>query len=200
MHQTNCTHTPQLFSLTSPEERHVSGLRYTLPITFLSFLDERHLEMWTTLFENGFDARRRFQSFDDLFISGPHPLSNIFYLLQSIAPGMLLVVRAKHIDQVGQTEYVRALPSESWVNDHGDVLMSVLGGIEEYHSLLRATTDDGKLCSETCDSRWVDSSSLGLDDGFISDDDARYEWDSDWNPDYTACGSDCGYCGHCEYP
>ena len=47
---------------------------------------------------------------NDFFIDSAPPLSNLFYLLQTFLPGMLLVYRIDELDDVGEIEGIRALP------------------------------------------------------------------------------------------
>jgi hypothetical protein len=140
-----------------------------------------NLQMWKTAFETGFDARRPSRSSKDLFISGPTPLSDIFYLLQCMAPGMLLLVRIDDIDERGEIEYARALPRESWVVSHTDVLSTILGS-DAYRVLLDASRDRSKSFKESWISQWE-----------------PYPDEEGSELDYTACGLECGYCGRCDY-
>ncbi|KAF8492130.1 hypothetical protein JB92DRAFT_3004296 [Gautieria morchelliformis] len=170
----------KIFSLI-PQERRGSGFNISLPSTFSSFMEATNLQMWKTVFE-AFDARRPSRSNNDLFISGPTPLSDIFYLLQCMAPGMLLLVRIDEYDEVGEKESVRALPRESWVVSHADVLNTILGGIGAYKALLDASRDRSKSFKESWISHWEPYADV-----------------EDRELDYTACGLECGYCGHCDY-
>ena len=188
-----------------------SGLRYTLPSTFSSFLNapEGDSDLWEMLFDCAFDAR---SSSEHLHMPGRHPFSEISYMLQCIAPGMFLLVRMDDTDDIGEIEYDYALPNPSWVTDHADVLVTVLGGIDSYQVLLAASESKSRTESEITRLRdgQEDESDPHGDDQYNEYDDTNwcYHLDRHYHSDgsdssfkdLTACGSDCGYCGHCEYP
>ena len=68
-------------------------VRLSLPLHFTSFIGEAK-GTWQKMFEHGcFNAARRHGSNTTLFIDSPGPVADIFYLLQILAPGMLLIVR-----------------------------------------------------------------------------------------------------------
>jgi hypothetical protein len=150
--------------------------------------------MWKKMFENNdsFNARRREGSNSTLFIDSLAPISDILYVLQTLAPGMLLIVRVDEYDDSGEAQTTRALPSEEWVKDHEVVLEHVLGSKQRYQELLAAVTAGSK----SFQTEWISS----YHDPY--DDDSTYYtnmWGQREPLDYTACGSECGYCGRCDY-
>jgi hypothetical protein len=183
--------------LHDPRSNSSSGqLRIFLPISFQSFLHMPDHQRWSKLFTDSrvFDARRPTRGDNDLFIDGPSPLSDMFYLLQIIYPGMLLIYRIDEIDDVGENETIRALPRKDWVQQHDILLKDVLGGAEKYDNILQAAGDSSRSFRSELISRW---------DGYDArdDDDAYYTsiWGEREVKDYAACGIECGYCGTCEY-
>jgi hypothetical protein len=165
-----------------------------LPLSFASFLDEAKNEMWTRMFENSqlFDAKRQNKENSTLFIDSLTSISDVFYLLQILAPGMLLIIRVDEIDEAGEIETARALPSAEWVKDHESILQHVLGSEQRYQSLAAVAADDSK----SFQTDWISSYPL-------YDDSDRDFYTNPWGVreplDYTACDSDCGFCGGCEY-
>jgi len=150
------------------------------------------------------------QKIGTLHIDGPTPLSDIFYLLQALCPGMVLIVCINEIDEDGEVEKTtRALPSKEWVKDHDTMLQHVLGSEQRYESLLAAATDRSKSFKD--DTRYENDRS---DDDYPYDDYPDNHYSDDDNSDdlhytnrwgvrepldYTACGLACGYCGQCDY-
>ncbi|KAF8492129.1 hypothetical protein JB92DRAFT_1246481 [Gautieria morchelliformis] len=212
-----------LFSLSSPESCESALLSF--PTTFSSFVDPADSHMWKALFEQVFHAAQSQLSPDiDFFSTGPHPLCSMLYLLQCIAPGMLLLSRVRHFDE-DEGEYIRILPGESWVDSHTDMLTTVLGTTTAYDQLLDASSDEDRsffkedLLSELDCHGFAEGSGLeqthtwhgfmqlgygGLDDDYFEDGDVWSSSDDVWDvgsaQDFTACSAeDCGYCGHCEY-
>lgn len=113
---------------------------FCLPKTWTSFLDPVALKFWTLQFRFGvFDAQCPAGQDNDLYMSGPIPLSDIFYLFQSVAPGMLVIARVDKSDNTGERECVRALPRQGWVENHHQLLEYVLGSIDAYEALLDAS-------------------------------------------------------------
>jgi len=166
-----------------------------LPLSFASFLDKAKNEMWRRMFQDSclFDARRQNKDSHTLFVDSLTPISDIFYLLQILAPGMLLIVRMDEIDDFGEEETARALPSAQWVKDHEAILQKVLGNKQNYELLIDVAADFSKGFQ-------TDWTAYPSDDP--SDDDDFYytnSWGARQPLDYQACGSDCGYCGRCEY-
>lgn len=166
-----------------------------LPLTFSSFLDDNNKETWGRMFGNHclFDPRRQNRSNASLFIDSPTPMSDIFYLLQTLTPGMLLIAREDDIDEVGELLTTRALPSVGWVKDHQVMLEIVFGSEERYQKLLAAVTGPG-LSPKSFHEEWVTR--------YDYDDDSAYYtniWGQREVLDYTACDQECGNCGRCDY-
>jgi len=148
------------------------------------------------MFENiyCFEARRHNRDSSTLFIDSLTPISDIFYVLQTLAPGMLLIIRIDDIDDHGESQTTRVLPSEEWVKDHEEMLEHVLGSKQRFHELLAAVTTRSKSFKE----EWI--TLYDCHDSY--DDDSTYYtnmWGQREPLDHTACGSDCGYCGRCDY-
>lgn len=139
-----------------------------------------------------FDAKRHRRENSTLFIDTLKPISDIFYLLQTIAPGMLLIIREDEYDDMGEHETARALPSGTWVEEHQSILENILGR-DRYNLLVGAAADGNKSFR----GRWIsryDSYDDDSDDGYYTN-----AWGVREPMDFTACDSECGYCGRCEY-
>ena len=152
--------------------------------------------MWQEMFEHGwlFNARRH-GSNTTLFIDSPGPVADIFYLLQILAPGMLLIVRVDEYDDICENETARVLPSEEWLKKHQSVLGDVLGNNQRFELLSNAAADFAKsFRRETIVDYLHPESNWNDDDNYYTN-----AWGSRYFKDYTACGDDCGYCGRCEY-
>ena len=149
--------------------------------------------MWSQMFEDTylFQALRKNRDNHTLFIDSLRPVSDIFYMLQILAPGMLLIVRVDDIDDLGELQTTRALPSKEWVIDHNLIIEHVLGSKQRYQTLLAATTD----ASKSFQTEMISSYDYPSDDGDYYTD----LWGQRQQLDYTACGQDCGYCGRCDY-
>ena len=154
----------------------------------------------------------RYIKLQDLYIDAPAPIADMFYMLQCIAPGMLSIVLpgelevgdyvADDIDDYSECETVRALPQKTWVDEHEETLVHVLGGEERFAALAAAA--ESVTIKHIVNIR--ESSSPDSYQGYqdLSDDDGweRRSWDrrSSSPQDFTACSlEDCGYCGHCMY-
>ena len=74
----------------------------------------------------------------------PGPVADIFYLLQILAPGMLLIVRVDEYDDICENETARVLPSEEWLKKHQSVLGDVLGNNHRFELLSNAAADFAK--------------------------------------------------------
>lgn len=161
------------------------------------------------MFEHGcFNAARRHGSNTTLFIDSPGPVADIFYLLQILAPGMLLIVRVDERNDGDENETTRVLPSEEWLKEHQSVLGDVLDNNQTFELLSSAAADFAKsFRQETIyvpEPSWKEDARCCLDDdddNIWMDDDNYYTtaWGSRSAKDYTACDSDCGFCGRCEY-
>jgi hypothetical protein len=149
--------------------------RLLLPLSFASFLDALKSKIWDRMFGQRIFVAKRPNN--DFFIDSAPPLSDLFYLLQTFLPGMLLVYCIDDMDDVGEIEAVRALPCPAWIKTHKELLETIFGG-QRYDTLLKAAASTGYK-SETISS---------------------YEPDEDDKmKDLTACDQECGYCGHCVY-
>jgi len=159
--------------------------RMLLPSSFASFLDASKSKIWDSMFGGHIFVAKR--PGNDFFIDSAPPLSDLFYLLQTFLPGMLLVYRIDDIDDVGEIEGVRALPCPAWVETHKGLLQTIFGG-QRYDTLLKAAGSTGYK-SETISYQPYD------------DDNDYYVNDYGWREmkDFTACDQECSYCGRCEY-
>lgn len=158
-------------------------------------------------FETGvFEAKRPSLTNNDLYISGPTVLSDIFYLFQSIAPGMLVIAsRIGQLEDMDDMEYLRALPRESWIIENALMLKQILGTTASYDALLDASRDQEKAFATSWVSPWDDDGSDCRSTGSGPIDD---EWDDteyDWPPQQQAmkttawtCNSECGGCSQCD--
>jgi len=152
---------------------HTVEQRLLLPSSFTSFLDTSKTEKWNNMFGRIFDAKRPTRSSGDFFVSSVPPLSDIFYLLQTFLPGMLLIYRI-------------------------DDLLQTIFGEKRYDSLLGAARDYAKAYNVT-----MISSYWSYSDSYDDDQDDDHYYTNSYGlraeRDYQACDSDCGYCGTCEY-
>jgi hypothetical protein len=156
-------------------------------------------------FEMGvFEAERPSLSENDFYISGPTVLSDIFYLFQSIAPGMLVIAgRIGKLEDMGEMEWVRALPRESWIIEHAQILQYILGGADAYEGLLHASRDQERAFTVSWISPWDEDESDCRSTGSRADDD---DWDTDYGPPHPqprnatalTCTSECGGCSRCD--
>ena len=160
--------------------------RLLLPLSFASFLDPSKSKMWDIMFTRFIFKAKHPRN--DFFIDSAPPLSDLFYLLQTFLPGMLLVHRIDDLDDIGDVEGVRALPCPAWIETHKDLLLTIFGG-QRYDTLLKAAASTGYK-SETISyyPPYEDDSEYYVD---------AYGWRE--IKDFTACDKECGYCGGCEY-
>ena len=124
---------------------------------------------------------------NDFFIDSVPPLSDLFYLLQTFLPGMLLIHRIDDLDDRGDVEEVRALPCPAWIETHKDLLLAIFGG-QRYDTLLKAAASMA-FKSETIRYPLY----MNDNDYYVN----AYGWRV--IKDFTACDKECGYCGGCEY-
>lgn len=151
-----------------------------------------------------FEAKRLNASENDFFISGPSTLSDIFYIFQSIVPGMLVIAgRNGEADDMGEMEWVRAFPRQSWVTENAQMLKYVLGSTDAYQALLEASQDEERSFSVSWVNPWEDDSSDGRSTGSEYDDDdwdeGEYEWPRKPQTFDPSCGSECGGCSQCDF-
>lgn len=166
--------------------KNVKGDRVILPVLSKSFLRPGN-DTWKKTFCNAnrtFNASRAELGSGDLFIDSPAPLANIFHLLQMLQPGMLLI-HCTDIDDHKETEYTRSLPRLSWVREHKDTLVEVLGAGRHGRMLKAIQQGEGDSCKVTEHYE----SELEYDPSFED------PFDKDW----TMCHSDCDWCGRCAY-
>lgn len=113
----------------------------------------------------------------------------------------MLLIHYIDIDTNKETETTRSLPPLSWVQEKKDILAEALGA-ERYMKMLAAVQQGREqACKETVFYTRNESNSDG-DDYDYDDHDYHYSYDSDEGPgnDFAACsGSDCGWCGRCDY-
>jgi hypothetical protein len=159
--------------------------RLLLPSSFASFLDASKSKIWDSMFGGHIFIAKR--PGNDFFIDSVSPLSDLFYLLQTFLPGMLLVYRIDDIDDVGEIEGVRALPCPAWIETHKGLLHTIFGG-QRYDTLLKAAASTGYK-SETISYQPHEDDN----DYYVND------YGSREMKDFTACDRECGYCGRCEY-
>jgi hypothetical protein len=160
--------------------------RLLLPSSFTSFLDVSMTRTWNVMFADIFNAKR---GSDGLFIDSVPPISDIFYLLQTFLPGMLLIYRIDDIDDLEERETICALPRPVWIEEHQDLLQRLFGG-KRYDNLLEAARSKAYEINIISS---YDSGSYDDDDYYTNIYGQRVELD------YQACGLECGYCGTCEY-
>ena len=94
--------------------------RIILPNTFAHFLDVSKVNTWRKIFENPvtFNPVTNGKNHDiDLYIGSPPPIINIFYLLQVLAPGML-VINYEYQLHDADIKVSRLLPKEKWIEEH----------------------------------------------------------------------------------
>jgi len=186
-----------LFDLTYYNEE-----KLTLPSTFNAFLDASKEDTWRKIFTNSwaFLAAWKEDDENDLFVDSSPPLCNIFYLLQVLAPGML-VIRRGVIDDVSLRAVSRALPRKSWIEEHHNSLEEIIGSTGAMKALLIAAEDQNAIAYDA-ELETRKYFRRGRDHDHDSDDD-DYDY-NDWGDreeprDFTACSLECGYCGRCDY-
>ena len=103
---------------------------------------------------------------------------------------MFLIYRIDDIDDIGEIEIVRALPRPVWIKEHKDMLRTIFGETR-YDNLLDAASSKGQETT-TISSYW----------SYDDDNDNNYytnRYGQREEKDFTACDSECGYCGTCDY-
>jgi hypothetical protein len=124
------------------------------------------------------------------FIDEDKAITDIFYLLQCIIPGMLVIYRIDDIDDHGELETKQGIPPTAWIEEHHDVLKHILGGDGVYEKLRVASADPKKAQP----SEWISQYDYDNDNDYYVT-----SWGSREMKDFTACSSECGYCGSCDY-
>jgi len=121
---------PKTASTRSPQPRKQKLNNLILPTTFNHFLDMSKADLWREIFENPAifkaDRQSRNPETHDLFINSSRPLSNIFYLLQVLAPGML-VIFDQYQTHNANVKVSRMLPRANWIQRNDSVLSEVMG-------------------------------------------------------------------------
>jgi len=113
--------------------------RVILPKTFAHFLDISNANTWREIFENSatFNAIKKGKNRNlDLCIDSSPPLSNIFYLLQVLAPGMLVIYYEYQLRDA-DVKVSKLLPQAGWISVNILEFMSKADG----HGLLAAAED-----------------------------------------------------------
>jgi hypothetical protein len=154
----------------------------------------------------------------DIVFCQPTPLLDIFYLLQTILPGILTIsLNVVTSPDFEEQKIANAVPDCDWLETRKEFLKEVLGDTEKYDKILQAAwdyksiirKDDGDDEREPFnDSGDAESYDPGFSDvefydteSYNSDDDYYTTlWGTREPKDYTACSShDCGFCGMCDY-
>ena len=93
-----------------------------LPKKFACFLDVSKANTWRTVFENPSMLNPGINGTInklDLYIGSPRPISNIFYLLQVLAPGMLVIyIEYQLQDASADVKLSKVLPRASWIENN----------------------------------------------------------------------------------
>jgi len=113
-----------------PRKKKLNNL--ILPTTFNHFLDMSKANLWREIFENPaifIAARQSKAETHDLYINSSRPLSNIFYLLQVLAPGML-VISDQYQTHNADVKVSRMLPRANWIQRNGRMLNEVMGNMD----------------------------------------------------------------------
>ena len=147
-----------------------------LPASFDSFFDFSQGDNWGRMFRC-LNTKRESR----LYIDEPTPLADIFYLLQTLSPGMLVIYHIGEMDGVGKEERTSALPPITWVEEHKELLQSIFRDTGRYDNLLAASADGRGRAVEMISSY----------DDWTTNVYARR--------DFRVCGRYCGYCGYCAY-
>jgi hypothetical protein len=162
------------------------------------------------------------------YIDAPAPAVDIFFILQTICAGGLLLNCTTDPDAAAcgdsesgrhNVDYAfRCLPSKEWVQSHREMLARILDDEVYHHEIVKASQNSVVRIPYPFgdESMQMDPSARDSDEEFIRDDDGyggdyeMYGHDDDddyyinrWGmrepKDYTACDKECGYCGTCEY-
>ncbi|KDR72143.1 hypothetical protein GALMADRAFT_229240 [Galerina marginata CBS 339.88] len=201
-------------------------INLTLPLTFDAFLDTPKAKAWRTMFENTDVFKAVNQSGNnlnhDLYIDSSRALANIFFFLQILAPGMLVINHEYQLSDV-TVKVSKMLPRAHWIQKNFQTLnLTVTGGMD---ALLTAAKDQKAAFHEEKTAREQNDlprsspaaaatrttttttprhrnsrkkynySSRNSEARYVSDgmdDGTGYDW--------TACSKDsCAWCGRCQY-
>ncbi|KAF8574873.1 hypothetical protein K439DRAFT_803779 [Ramaria rubella] len=137
---------------------------------------------WERMFTYGcsVDAKRDNRDNRTLHIASPAPFADIFYLLQLLLPGMLVIYRVDEIDDSGEYKTVKILPPIAWIEKNEDALKSIFVAGDRWQEL-RAAAEKGANHEECI---------CSYNNHYDSDESVK---------DFTACDKECGYCGRCDY-
>ena len=94
--------------------------RIVLPNTFAHFFDVSKANTWREIFENPatFNPMRKGKHHNvDLYLGSPPPIINIFYLLQVLAPGMLVIFYEYQLHDA-DIKVSKLLPQANWIEEH----------------------------------------------------------------------------------
>ena len=144
-----CSLDQDWFHVSSPSSQPEPRGRTTdlrLPITFSSFLGDGY-NLNRALSDFRPVVKRLSSDKIELSISeDPAPLANIFYILQIIAPGMLGITYTYEYTGSGELEWSRVLPQPSWIQEHRDMLVKILGNLRKYEIALNASKEPTTRC------------------------------------------------------
>jgi len=209
--------TPVLFALERPAEAVHQLPNIALPVDVDDFFIDESFDDWRSMFELGFSCGTQEISPDgteQYYIKADQPLQDMFYLLQCVVPNMFTIWRK--LDSRPMTcsrdlwrldndrTMTQYYPSIKWREERKEMLREVLGedGYEELMSHIYDPRDSWDVTPD--DPYYLDPLELY---SILKDNDSSSDRDSDSyiHPiyghkemkDYTACSSDCGYCGMC---
>ena len=173
-----------------------------LPSAFEHFLDTSKADAWRKIFENpaifmGIKQKGN-NVYRCLYISSSRPLSNIFYLLQVLAPGMLVISRKHQLDDA-DVKVSRVLPRPEWIQSSRVLNMEVMPG--RTVALLAAAKDRKIAFHEERTTRPRYNSDRESEHTIIrywGNDDTSATWEGE-GYDWTVCDKDCGWCGRCQF-
>jgi len=122
---------------------------------------------------------------------------------------MLVLGRKAGKDDMGDLECTRGLPPATWVEEHSQTLVYILGSEQAYKRLLSACRDEEKAFSVSWLNTWSDdddsecrstaSTVVDMVDEYSDDGDPKIGWSQITAFDGRRCGSDCGGCDRCKF-
>lgn len=166
-------------------------------MSFRAFDDPTLSKRWTGLFNDPtFAARLSGKISGGLFVDGAPPLSDIFYLLQTLSPGMLVLYRVDDVDGIGEIENYKSFPSSKWMEENQTFLKEVLGN-DRYGDILTTTISEYETSENPQLERFWGGGGGG--DEYWDDDSETYTnmFGQRCKLDYDYCSSECGFCGKC---
>ena len=171
------SHNQFLFDISNGKMKKGRLRRIILPNSFAHFLDISNANTLREMFENPaiFNPGKK-RNFD-LYIGSSAPLSNIFYLLLVLAPGMLVIYHEYQLHDA-DIKVSRVLPQASWIERQ-------IKFMSKTDALITAARDPKIAFHEERTARPQNSSHHND----ITTDGAGYEW--------GVCDKDCGWCGRC---